>query len=85
MPWYDWKCPQCEKNTRVIHSVADYDKPPEECEPELEATGEKDESGKSTFKRPASCGYRSNEGWKKQIGGGNFILKGYGWARDGYS
>lgn len=93
MPLYEWICPQCQKLTSTIRPVSEYNIPPEKCEPESERTEEKNEKGEPIYIRNPSCGYDkqevisedgTNPGWKKVIGSTRFILRGFGWARDGY-
>lgn len=85
MPCYEWQCPQCEKVTTVINRMSESDKVPERCQPEPVQTDKVGEDGKPLYEKYESCGYDKPDGWKKLIGSTKFILRGYGWARDGYS
>lgn len=94
---YNWTCPSCGHTTIAINRMADSEVPPEKCDPQSERTGEKDAEGHPIYKKFVSCGHTDptveseaedgsvTPGWKKQIGGCNFILRGTGWANTGYS
>lgn len=96
MPMYEWECPTCKGITNVVNTVADYNKPPEKCDPSPIRTDEKKSNGEPIYQKIESCGHTGTEvetdlpdgtvspGWKKLIGSTRFILRGYGWARDGY-
>lgn len=94
MPLYEWCCPGCKRVTTVIRPMAEYNVPPEKCNPEpAERKDLPTVDGKPQYERFESCGHASQEieaedgtkpGWKKLIGSTRFILQGYGWFRDGY-
>lgn len=75
MPLYTWEC-EHKHHTDVVNSIADYDKQPDKCDGKIAEVDEK--SG--AIEKPCL-----STKFTKVLGGGNFILMGYGWARDSYS
>jgi hypothetical protein len=68
MPLYEWKCEKCGLLTVIVKPAAEYDIPPEACDPEAAKNGEKNEKGEPLYTKPESCGHTGPEGWKKHFG-----------------
>lgn len=72
MPIYVYQCPSCKKTVEVIRKITDPEKAPtcEDCE-----------------SHPITCPDGCSDGpeMERVITPSTFVLKGRGWAKDGYS